>query len=108
LQTIDRLWVHYSNGLYGFSVQKQIYVECGGKLDFSYPSSETWDKFCDRTAWKSKGKWVNYPKPFFENNFMNIKGHLPMGGGGGVGLDWLGIWYFGMWDLFSRIETCEV
>ena len=78
LQTIDRLWVHYSNGLYGFSVQKQIYVECGGKLDFSYPSSEPWDKFCDRTAWKSEGKWVGYSKPFFENNFINIKGYLPM------------------------------
>jgi serine/threonine-protein kinase len=77
LQTIDRLWVHYSNGLYGFSVQKQIYVECGGKLDFSYPSNETWEKFCDRTAWKKDGKYVNYPKPFFEDNFMNVKGHLP-------------------------------
>ncbi|MEI6428595.1 MAG: GUN4 domain-containing protein [Pseudanabaena sp. ELA607] len=33
LQTIDQLWVHHSDGLYGFSVQKQIYVECGGALD---------------------------------------------------------------------------
>jgi len=95
LQTIDRLWVHYSNGLYGFSVQKQIYVECGGKLDFSYPSNETWEKFCDRTAWKKDGEYVNYLKPFFEDNFMNVKGHLPwegvcglflgvMDGGGGL------------------------
>ena len=77
LQTIDRLWVHYSNGLYGFSVQKDIYVECGGKLDFSYPSYEIWKKFCDRTAWKSEGKWVNYSDQFFDNNSMNMKGHLP-------------------------------
>jgi serine/threonine protein kinase len=75
LLTIDRLWVHYSNGLYGFNVQKQIYVECGGKLDFSNPSDETWENFCDRTAWKSEGKWVE--GAFFENCFMCIKGHLP-------------------------------
>ena len=78
LLTLDRLWVHYSNGLYGFSVQKQIYVECGGKLDFSYPSNETWEKFCKTTAWKSEGNWVSYPEAFFENNFMCVKGHLPL------------------------------
>ncbi|MFN7715161.1 MAG: GUN4 domain-containing protein [Pseudanabaenaceae cyanobacterium] len=77
LQTIDQLWVHYSNGLYGFSVQKQIYVECGGKLDFSAPGSETWEKFCNRTAWKSEGESVDYPDQFFNNNFMSVKGHLP-------------------------------
>ncbi|MEA5489071.1 MULTISPECIES: GUN4 domain-containing protein [Pseudanabaena] len=102
LLAIDNLWGKLSNGLYGFSVQKQIYVECGGKLDFSNPSSKTWDKFCDQTAWKKDGKYVLYPEPFFENNFMYVKGHLP---------------YLGLelsrngWEcrsIFSRIETCEV
>ena len=96
LLTLDRLWVEYSkqHGFeFGFSVQKQIYVECGGKLDFSYPSSETWEKFCNRTAWKSEGKWVDYPKQFFNKNFMNVKGHLPWSGSGVV---------------FSRIKTCRV
>ncbi|OYQ62020.1 hypothetical protein B9G53_24365 [Pseudanabaena sp. SR411] len=77
LQTIDRLWVHYSNGLYGFSVQKQIYVECGGKLDFSYPNFKTWNKFCDRIAWKKDGRCVDIDNIYFENNFMCMKGHLP-------------------------------
>jgi hypothetical protein len=80
LLTLDRLWVEYSkkHGFeFGFSVQKQIYVDCGGKLDFSFPSDETWEKFSDRTAWKSEGKWVDYPQPFFKNNFMSVKGHLP-------------------------------
>jgi len=76
LLAIDRLWVKYSNGLYGFSVQKQIYVECGGRLDFSYPSYETWNKFCYRTEWKIMGKVLNYPDEFFKSNFMK-KGHLP-------------------------------
>ncbi|MEI6330570.1 MAG: GUN4 domain-containing protein [Pseudanabaena sp. ELA645] len=80
LLTLDRLWVEYSkkHGFeFGFSVQKQIYVDCGGILDFSFPSSETWAKFCDRTAWTNDGKGVDYTDQFFENNFMCVKGHLP-------------------------------
>jgi hypothetical protein len=79
LLAIDCLWVKYSDGLYGFSVQKDIYVECGGVLDFSLPNDETWNEFCDRTAWQSEGEMVDYPQPFFENNFMCTKGHLPRG-----------------------------
>ena len=113
LLTLDRLWVEYSkkHGFeFGFSVQKQIYVECGGRLDFSCPSSDTWNKFCDRTAWKSEGNWVDYPNHFFKNNFMNAKGHLPSkvvrevrGLVWNVGSGDLGISYF-----FSRIKTCEL
>ena len=112
MQTIDRLWVYHSNGLYGFSVQKDIYVECGGKLDFSYPSDEIWVKFGYRTAWASKGRWLYYPDPFFDDNFMRVKGHLP------YGIVWDGC--CDSWDsdgyfmggfvvlFFSRIATCEV
>jgi hypothetical protein len=80
LLTLDRLWVEYSkkHGFeFGFSVQKQIYVECGGILDFMNPSSKTWNQFYDRTAWKSEGNWVDYPDQLFKNNFMNVRGHLP-------------------------------
>lgn len=96
LQTIDNLWLHYSNGLYGFSVQKQIYVECcANAKDFRYPNSEAWDKFCYRTAWKKDGEYVNYPKPFFEINFMHEKGHLPIG----VGWEYREAW--GFWEALS-------
>lgn len=36
LQTIDGLWVKYSQGKWGFSVQKHIHVECDAKLDGTY------------------------------------------------------------------------
>ncbi|MFM7886395.1 MAG: GUN4 domain-containing protein [Pseudanabaena sp.] len=107
--------MHYSNGLYGFSVQKDIYVECGGKLDFSYPSDKTWNKFCNRTAWKSEGQngmwWVDYPDQF-KDNFMSVKGHLPFGLVMG-GFWWRLVFVNGVWGdygvrFFSRIETCEV
>ena len=72
LLTIDRLWVKHSNGLYGFSIQKQIYVECGGKLQVSYTrnDNEIWTKFSDRIAWHS-------PQSYSQDNFMYVKGHIP-------------------------------
>ncbi len=35
LQIIDSLWLKYSHGNFGFSVQKSIYDECEKNLDFS-------------------------------------------------------------------------
>ncbi len=107
LLTLDRLWVEYSkkHGFeFGFSVQKDIYVESGGKLDFSnacYESKETWDLFCDRTAWQKDREYISYPEHFFEENYIHMKGHLPCLGK--FGLDDVKFLYF-----FSRIATCEV
>jgi hypothetical protein len=81
LLKLDRLWVEYGKRYgfeFGFRIQKQIYVECGGKLDFSYPSPEIWDKFCDRIAWKMDGKWLDYSQLFSNKRFMDVKGHLPL------------------------------
>jgi hypothetical protein len=60
LRTIDCLWVKYSQGKFGFSVQKQIYKECGAKLDGQYPSSKIWNKFCDRVGWRKGGRRQEY------------------------------------------------
>jgi hypothetical protein len=35
LLTIDQLWVKYSNGRFGFSVQKQIYQSLGGTSEYN-------------------------------------------------------------------------
>ncbi len=51
LCTIDQLWLASSSGKFGFSVQKQIWIECGGELlesDF-----ETITKFLERLDWKN-------------------------------------------------------
>ena len=43
LRTIDQLWVHYSNGKFGFSVQKKIYMdELGGTRDYD---KKIWEEF---------------------------------------------------------------
>ena len=56
-RSIDQLWLRYSNGRFGFSVQKQIYEGLGGnsrKLN-----SEIWESFGDRVGWRKEGKWIS-------------------------------------------------
>ena len=106
LLAIDRLWVEYSkkHGFeFGFSIQKDIYVDCGGNLDFSYPSNETWAKFCYSTACQEDGQYVGYPDPFFENNFICVRGHLPYF----VGLQWETFGRMGTSFLASRLVKCK-
>ncbi|MGK7903671.1 MAG: GUN4 domain-containing protein [Hormoscilla sp.] len=50
LRAIDKLWVKYSNGRFGFSVQKRIWLEEGGKVDY-----ETECRLGDRVGWRRKG-----------------------------------------------------
>ncbi|MFM6076832.1 MAG: GUN4 domain-containing protein, partial [Dolichospermum sp.] len=48
LRTIDQLWVKYSNGRFGFSVQKRIYQSLGGTREYNH---EIWQKFLDKVEW---------------------------------------------------------
>ncbi|AUT03570.1 serine/threonine protein kinase [Nostoc sp. CENA543] len=101
LRTIDRLWVKYSNGHFGFSVQKEIYLSVGGKPDGQY-YKEAWEKFGDRVGWRVKGNWIDYSQVTFDTFFS--RGHLPLLARGGLvglgGVKW-GV-------LFSRIQTCKL
>lgn len=53
LRTIDTLWVKYSNGYFGFSVQKRIYLTVGGKPDGKY-NGVVFLKFSNRIGWTNK------------------------------------------------------
>ena len=59
LRTIDQLWVKYSNGRFGFSVQKKIYHSLGGTKTLSL---KIWQAFCDTVGWRKEGKWLEYYK----------------------------------------------
>ncbi|WP_017719013.1 GUN4 domain-containing protein [Kamptonema formosum] len=85
LKTIDQLWVHYSNGHFGFSVQKQIWLRVGGRWDADY---DTYKKFCDTIDWRRGGDFVQKEEVFFfldwlyeKDLIFNLKdskkGHLP-------------------------------
>lgn len=98
LRKIDGLWVKYSNGRFGFSVQKEIYLSVGGKVDGEY-YKEAWEKFSDRIKWTVESRWIDYSKVTFNTSAQ--KGHLPFF-----------VVYLGRGTLsghlFSRIETCKV
>ncbi len=75
LRTIDQLWVHYSNGKFGFSVQKKIYVdELGGTRDYN---EKIWCEYCDRVGWREGGSYVSYSDLTFELLDTTPVGHLP-------------------------------
>jgi predicted NACHT family NTPase len=90
LKAIDGLWVKYSQGKFGFSVQKQIYVECGNPLDGEY-HEKTWELFSDRVGWRKDGSYLIYNKLKASPSFSPT-GEFP--GGGGVG-GWG--WFGGVW-----------
>ncbi|MGK7942461.1 MAG: GUN4 domain-containing protein [Crocosphaera sp.] len=75
LRIIDQLWVKYSNGRFGFSVQKKIYMdELGGTR---YYNGKIWYEFCDRVGWRKKEKWVNYSDLVWEYKDTTPEAHLP-------------------------------
>jgi serine protease Do len=77
LRKMDQLWVKYSNGKFGFSVQKQIWLDLGGKLD-GEPDWNTYLKLGDRVGWRENNDWLSYNSHTFSMNAL--RGHLPAGG----------------------------
>lgn len=69
LQMLDRLWVKYSDGKWGFSVQKRIWEECGSPTDFGFRET-----FCDRIGWTNNGTWQE-PTYDLQNS---LDGELPV------------------------------
>jgi GUN4-like len=102
LNKIDDFWIKYSNIKFGFSVQKDIYLNAGGKLDCT--SQISWEEPAVKAASKFQSNigWEDLDNPNIKFNDLDNapKGYLPywykeMGRSGGfVG-------------LFCRIETCK-
>jgi hypothetical protein len=127
LGTIDQLWVNYSYGRFGFSVQKHIWESVGGKP--GKDDYEIFKKFGDRVGWlkweskwlglKKEEQWLSYSEITFTLNAP--QGHLPLGWDRSVEIprSLIGLsQYFDMppaeaisrgsfWrSLFSRVESC--
>ncbi|HEY9853301.1 MAG TPA: serine/threonine-protein kinase [Leptolyngbyaceae cyanobacterium] len=113
LRSIDHLWVKYSNGRFGFSVQKRIYQSLGGTREYD---AKIWDAFGDRVGWRKNGEWLDYQKLIFNTNAPMA--YLPWFGGPtsyggrvwgryGLALVGLGVWGLGG-CFFSRVETCRL
>jgi hypothetical protein len=89
LRKMDQLWVKYSNGKFGFSVQKQIWLELGGKLD-GKPDWDTFRKLGSRVGWRKNNEWLSYDSYTFSTNAL--PGHLPNFLERGIGEVGEGVW----------------
>lgn len=63
LKTIDRLWVKYSHGRFGFSVQRKIWKAAGGNEEL----------FGELVGWYKQGEWIGA----LSYTFDAPVGHLP-------------------------------
>ncbi|MDB9534242.1 GUN4 domain-containing protein, partial [Dolichospermum planctonicum CS-1226] len=70
--TIDDLWIKYSNGRFGFSVQNQIYQGLGGTRKYN---DEIWAAFGDKVGWRQGERRLWYEDVTF--NIFAPQGHLP-------------------------------
>ncbi|KPQ39584.1 MAG: serine/threonine protein kinase [Phormidium sp. OSCR] len=110
LKIIDTLWVHYSQGKFGFSVQKKIWIECGSPTSYN----DDWLRFCDRVGWREGGEFLSYRRIIKQGSHAS----LPMGvpvvglGFGDLVLCFIGLGFIvregGRWLLFSRATTCKL
>jgi serine/threonine protein kinase len=91
LQTIDRLWVHYSRGHFGFSIQQQLYAAC----DRDYL------KFCARVGWSI----VRSSSPDRGLTFKRSSpaGHLPS-------RSWAGgfQWWQHIGEMADKLTQCNI
>jgi len=97
LQTIDQLWVKYSNGRFGFSVQKRIYQSLGGTRNYD---KKVWEAFGDQVGWRVGGSWLYYSDLKF--NQTAPEGHLPSVGDKTVSIAWDGVRV--VWGLEVRYK----
>ena len=130
LYTINTLWVSYSHGRFGFSVQHRIWQSLKDRAatdpmlalmigSAKVAASETCIDFANRVGWRIRDSWIDY-----EN--LTWKGEAPMGHLPYVGFleqVWhvkvLGVWEWhsaiataAWWELcvklFLRIEACQI
>lgn len=76
-RAMDRLWVKYSKGRFGFSVQKRIYQNLGGTKEVN---GQVFVAYYEAIGWKQKGEKDNlllYSQLTFNRNAPS--GHLPAG-----------------------------
>jgi hypothetical protein len=75
LERIDQLWMHYSNGKFGFSIQKKLWLECGGKIGRADKTIRK--KFAGKVGWyhPQNTNWMTHSE--FMNSTRNAQNSLP-------------------------------
>ncbi|MGJ3245132.1 MAG: GUN4 domain-containing protein [Elainellaceae cyanobacterium] len=105
LRIIDQLWVKFSGGKFGLSVQKEIWVEVGGKLDFGEDEDaarQAYRKMSDINGWQNAGGYISYDEVIFDTSAPT--GHLPYRW---MVVRMVGWWGFVFSSLASRLVKCK-
>ncbi|MGL5508797.1 MAG: GUN4 domain-containing protein, partial [Microcoleaceae cyanobacterium] len=81
LQMINQLWLKYSAGLFGWSVQNNIYDNITRKITEQMGDRRKyykliWQNFSDAVGWRVDNQWVYYNNLDFSLNAP--RGHLPV------------------------------
>lgn len=107
LQTINQLWVKYSNKRFGFSLQKRIYQSLGGTEEYD---EKIWKAFGDRVGWRKEGEWLYYG--YYNFNLEAPEAHLPLKVHGSHLIHFLdfslSLRKSFVCSLFSRVQTCRI
>lgn len=93
LQTIDQLWMHYSNGKFGFSIQKNLWLKCGGEVG-KY-NVKVWENFVIKVG------WCHPPNKVVQNAIPASLPMLTFGGGGSINRHSCLVY------LIERLESCD-
>jgi hypothetical protein len=67
LQTIDLLWRVYSQDRFGFSRQRELWLNL----------NQNWERLWEALDWRAEGRWTRYPDGFQWELSAPI-GHLPL------------------------------
>ncbi|MFN6133932.1 MAG: GUN4 domain-containing protein [Synechococcaceae cyanobacterium] len=67
LESLDRLWLAYSRGRFGFSIQGRLLAAVDGQ----------WERLWPRLGWKQDGVWTRYPGSFTWS-LEAPEGHMPL------------------------------
>ena len=100
LRIIDQLWVKYSNGKFGFSVQRKIYQSLGGTRSYD---KKIWEAFGDKVGWRRGGQWFYYQDITFDNQAQKVQfGNFPRM----YNKKYMYILVYML--IFYRVETCKL
>ena len=67
LQTIDKLWLIHSEGKFGFSIQREMWLGL----------RKNWENLWVKIGWKNGNNWTRYPNEFIWT-LEAPRGHLPL------------------------------
>ncbi|MBE9047027.1 GUN4 domain-containing protein [Pleurocapsales cyanobacterium LEGE 10410] len=101
LQVIDRLWLEYSDGRFGFSIQAKAYQDLGGSEQTTIEqNTELVEKWGDLLGWRDSGNWVKCSDLEYSKNAA--EGGLP-------GLWWNSPYGSKMTNYFlARLLRCKI